>query len=628
MKTLYRHIFLSYLGPMFLTIFIVVFIFLIQFLWLWIDELVGKGLAVGVIFKFLFWASISNLSMALPLATLFASLMTMGNLGENNELLAMKSSGISLRRILYPLYWTILGVAMCAFLISSEIEPYAYLRMRTMLLEIRRTSPELSIPEDIFYDGIDKICIRVSHKNIETGALTGVMIYNHRVGEGNVSVTIADTAYIKQSKDARYILFRLINGVTYSESLKNDHIDRTEYPFDRRFFSEQTIAIDLGEEESYSFASMFQDNPRTKSLTTLMRDADSAQKKHRIVTNRFEKDQINSTVIFKHSLTDTLNKRRYELSYNTDSIFDASTAIQKMAYLENMGATASRVAGFMEPELKELNMEAKKLNTLMYERNKKFTLSFACIIFFLIGSSLGAIIRKGGLGMPAVVSILFFLIYHVVETICGKMVRNSGWSPIMGAWFSSFILAPLGIFFSIKANADSQLFNIDSYLRLFNTVFGKMKKLIDRVDLDKIVPHPKEMCDQIMLENSANVIRLENLILKYLDRHNSRSFMKNADDLLEIKSVYDYILSFYVTIDDDEKIRNELKKFPMFEPDEFLYSKFALKRGILKIPLSMLMIFIRIRRFKKLEYIFKDIININLNINKYIDGRKRTEYNR
>ncbi|MDR0725765.1 MAG: LptF/LptG family permease, partial [Prevotellaceae bacterium] len=282
MKTLYRYIFLSYLGPMFLTLIIVVFIFVIQFVWLQIDELVGKGLTWNVILEVLGWFALYNIPNSLPLSTLLASLMTLGNLGENNELLAMKSSGISLSRILYPLYFMAVAIAIGSFVLSSEFSPYFFLKSRSKLMEIKKKSPELSIPEDIFYDGIERFGIRVNHKDPITGALIGVMIYDHTHGEGNYSVTIADTGYIKQTQDARYILLRLINGVNYAEELtKTNRLNKTTYPFHRRFFKEQTVSIDMGEEESQSYEALYKEYPQSKSMSKLNKDSDSTNIKIR-----------------------------------------------------------------------------------------------------------------------------------------------------------------------------------------------------------------------------------------------------------------------------------------------------------------------------------------------------------
>jgi lipopolysaccharide export system permease protein len=607
-----------------------------QYVWLQIDELVGKGLTWNTILEFLGWFAIANIPNSLPLSTLLASLMTLGNLGENNELLALKSSGISLHRILYPLYFTIFIVATSSFVLSSEFVPYAYLRARTMLMEMRKKSPELSIPEDIFYDGIERFGIRVSRKDPVSGALVGVMIYDHTHGEGNYAVTIADTGYIKQTQDSRYILLKLINGVNYAESLnKNNQLDKSGYPFNRRFFKEQTVSIDLGEEEALSFEALNRENPMAKSITKLNKDSDSVTVKRQNLINKFDNDQLNSTTSFKYSLKkDTAQQRVKDLKYDIDSIYISSTATQKMGYLDQADGNISKILGYWDNELRMIHIETKNLKGINYERFRKITLAFTCIIFFFIGASLGAIIRKGGLGLPAVISILFFVVYWVIDTICAKMVRSGDWVPFMGAWLPSIILSPIAIFLTYKANTDSQLFNPDAYKRFFSILFGKMKNLIVPVDFDKIILLPKEEISEAMMKNSDNAKLLESIINDYLQTHKlSKMFqsrksiirINDNQDLLEIKALYDYILSLYATIDDDENVRNVIKNFPLLNPAEFAFPEFLLNGNIfLKIPYTLILIVMKIRKFKKLEYILEDIKSINMNVNKYLNGKNKS----
>jgi lipopolysaccharide export system permease protein len=607
-----------------------------QFVWLQIDELVGKGLTWNTILEFLGWWALANVSTSLPLSTLLASLMTLGNLGENNELLAMKSSGISLNKMLRPLYFTIVVVAICSFILSSEFVPYAYLRARSMLMEIKKKSPELSIPEDIFYDGIAKFGIRVNRKDPVTGALIGVMIYDHTHGEGNYSVTIADTGYVKQTQDSRYILFRLINGVNYSEELtKTNRLNKTAYPFHRRFFKEQTVSIDMGEEEAQSFEAMYKEQPMAKSMSKLNKDSDSVSIKIRNNINKFDEEQLSSTNAFKFSIKkDTAQKRVKNMSYNVDSMYNSSTAVQKMDYLNQVESNLTRIRGYWENELRMIQLETKNLKMIDYERNRKFTLAFTCIIFFFIGAPLGAIIRKGGLGLPVVISIFFFVIYWVIDVVCAKMVRNSDWTPIFGAWFPSFILAIIAIFLVYKANTDSQIFNPDAYKRFFNVLFGRMKQLMIPVDFDKITLLPKERFDEAMKKNNDNVERLEHLIDNYLNSNKlSKMFQSRSSilkindnrDLMEIKLQYDNLLSFYATIDDDENIRSLIKKFSVLELSEFTFPQFLLSSNVfLKIPYTLILIVMKIRKFKKLEYILEDIKSINMDVNKYLNDRYKS----
>jgi lipopolysaccharide export system permease protein len=618
---------------MFLTLIIVVFIWVMQFVWLQIDELVGKGLTWNAILEVLGWMALTSIPDSLPLSTLLASLMTLGNLGENNELLAMKSSGISLSKILYPLYFTVVVIAMGSLSLSSEFVPYSFIKMRSKLMEIKKKSPELSIPEDIFYDGIERFGIRVSHKDPVTGALIGVMIYDHTHGEGNYSVTIADTGYIKQTQDSRYILLRLINGVNYSEELtKTNRLNKVTYPFHKRFFKEQTVSIDRGEEEAQSYEALYKEYPQAKSISKLGKDSDSANIKIRKIVNKFDEEQLNSTAAFKFSLkTDTARQRVKNISYNVDSIYNNSTALQKMNYLNQVESNLTRIAGYWENELRLIQLETKNLKLIDYERHRKYTLAFICIVFFFIGAPLGAIIRKGGLGLPMVISIFFFVIYFVIDTICGKMVRNGDWNPVFGAWFPSFILAIIAVFLTYKANTDSQIFNPDAYKRFFYILFGRMRHLIAFVDLDKIALLPKEQTREAALKNNDNTKRLGLLIDDYLNAHKlhkmfqtRKSMLKMNDnrDLTEIKSLYDYLLSFYATIDDDENLRSLVKKFPTLELSEFVFPQFLLNPNVfLKIPYTLILIVMKIRRFKKLEYILEDIKSINEDVNKYFNER-------
>jgi lipopolysaccharide export system permease protein len=607
-----------------------------QFVWLQIDELVGKGLTWNAILEVLGWFALYNIPNSLPLSTLLASLMTLGNLGENNELLAMKSSGISLSKILYPLYFMAVAIAISSFVLSSEFAPYSFLKARSKLMELKKKSPELSIPEDIFYDGIERFGIRVNHKDPVTGALIGVMIYDHTHGEGNYSVTIADTGYIKQTQDSRYILLRLINGVNYAEELTTTkRLNRVTYPFHRRFFKEQTVSIDMGEEESQSYEAMYKEQPQAKSMSKLNKDSDSTNIKIRNIINKFDEEQLNSTAAFKFSLkADTLRRRVKNVSYNVDSIYYNSTAMQKMNYLNQIESSLTRITGYWENELRLIQMEAKNLKLIDYERHRKYTLAFICIVFFFIGAPLGAIIRKGGLGLPIVISIFFFVVYFVIDTICTKMVRSSDWSPIFGAWFPSFILAIIAIFLTYKANTDSQIFNPDAYKHFFNLLFGRMRQLITFVDFDKIVLLPKEQVGDASLNNSNNTKRLEQLIDDYLNSHKlnkmfqtRKSILSINDnrDLAEIKSQYDYLLSFYATIDDDENLRGIIKQFPALELSEFVFPQFLLNPNVfLKIPYTLILIVMKIRRFKKLEYILEDIKSINADANKYFNERYKS----
>jgi hypothetical protein len=372
-----------------------------------------------------------------------------------------------------------------------------------------------------------------------------------------------------------------------------------------------------------------------KSITKLNRDSDSVTVKRQNLINKFDNEQLNSTSSFRYSLKqDTMQQRTKDLKLDIDSIYISSTATQKMNYLDQADGNISKILGYWDNELRMIHIETKNLKGINYERFRKITLAFTCIIFFFIGASLGAIIRKGGLGLPAVISILFFVFYWVIDTICAKMVRNGDWIPFMGAWVPSLILTPIAIFLTYKANTDSQLFNPDAYKRFFSILFGKMRNLIVPIDFDKIIPLSKEQINEAMLKNNDNAKQLESIINDYFQTHklnkmfrSRKSIIKMNDntDLLEIKSLYDYIISFYATIDDDENARNVIKNFPLLNPAEFTFPEFLLTGNIfLKIPYTLILLVMKIRKFKKLEYILEDIKTINMNVNNYLNGRNKS----
>jgi lipopolysaccharide export system permease protein len=388
----------------------------------------------------------------------------------------------------------------------------------------------------------------------------------------------------------------------------------------------------MGEEESQSYEALYKEYPQSKSMSKLNKDSDSTNIKIRNIVNKFEEEQLNSTAAFKFSLkADTARQRVKSISYNVDSIYDNSTALQKMNYLNQTESNITRITGYWENELRLIQLESKNLKLIDFERHRKYTLAFICIIFFFIGASLGAIVRKGGLGLPVVISIFFFVVYFVIDTICKKMVRDSDWSPVFGAWFPSFVLVTVAVFLVYKANTDSQIFNPDAYKHFFDVLFGRMKQLITFVDLDKIALLPEEQTGEAALKNNDNTKRLEQLIDEYLNAHKLNKMfqtrklmlsMNDNRDLTEIKSQYDYLLSFYATIDNDENLRSLVKTFPALELSEFVFPQFLLNPNVfLKIPYTLILIVMKIRRFKKLEYILEGIKSINEDVNKYFNER-------
>ena len=476
MKKLDLFILKSFLGPFIMTFLIVLFVLMMQFLWLYIDELVGKGLSLGVIFEFLGWGSATLFPLALPLATLLASIMTMGSFGENNELLAMKAAGIPLLRILSPLMILSVLISVAAFFASNNLIPVAYENIYTLRDDIGKTKEEIKIPTGIFYNGIDGYTLRVVERD-ENDVMHNVMVYDHSKGQGNISLTVADSGIIKMSSDKSSLTFTLYNGTNYEETNTRTKRDST-YSLQKVNFTMQEIVIPLS---NYAFqkseSSKYGNEVMTKGLAQLRIDRDSLEVRHEksldnLVRRASHPDNLNHTVqIIKLKTEPGVMKG----SMNIDSLLCWKGAEEEQeAYSKAISQLDMQIAN-VQYFPTELNQIAYPLRRTIQESFRKFTLSIACIIFFFIGAPRGAIIRKGGLGTPVIVSMFFFVIYWVVD-ISGKKLANDGAiSPFLGAFISTFVLFPMGVFLTWKSTKDSALFNADAYIMFFKNLFSKTK---------------------------------------------------------------------------------------------------------------------------------------------------------
>jgi lipopolysaccharide export system permease protein len=449
-----------------------------QFLWKWIDDLAGKGLSFSIIAELLLYVSASLVPMALPLAILLASIMTFGNLGENYELTALKSSGISLQRIMSPLIIFVVGISLLAFFFSNNVMPYANLKMQSLLYDVTQKRPEFNIREGIFYNGIDNYSIKVAHKDSRTSLLHDIKIYDHSEGRGNVSVTTADSGYMKMTADSS-LVFTLMNGYSYNELTTDRSMKLNKsYPERRDRFDRQDIVFSLsGFNLNRSDENLFKGGYKMMNLKQLTQTTDSLYKEYNlsraqfyrevIVTNYFRTDPVYKQSLLKDSL---VIKRSKPKSLNMDSLFRTFTIHEKKdavtQALNLARATEEHIAAQKDNFLNKI----RKIRRHEIEWHRKFTLSFACLVFFFIGAPLGAIIRRGGLGMPVVVSILFFVIYYVISISGEKFARESLTPAFEGMWISSFILLPLGVFLTYKATSDSAFLNVDTYVDFLKKV--------------------------------------------------------------------------------------------------------------------------------------------------------------
>lgn len=480
MKKLDQFILKSFVGPFVAILLVVIFILMMQFLWLYIDELVGKGLSFKVILEFLGWGSITLIPLSLPLATLLASMMTLGTLGENNELLAIKAAGISLRRVLVPLICASALISIGAFFISNDLIPVAYNKIFTLRDDIGRTKEEIKIPTGTFYDGIDGYVLRVDTRNDETGMMYGVMVYNHTGNKGNTSLTLADSAMMKMTEDKKALTFTLFSGENYEET-NNRKFRDTTLQLQKINFEKQSLVIPL---ENYAFQksedTRFDDEVKSMNLKQLEHSQDS------IGTLAFNtRDDQLTTLRTSHSFRynsqlDTARNSGITSRFDYSQIDDRNDLDQEIRYrekaLNNVNEYISTLTSFSRDSY-HYNFILRRIDV---EILKKFALSLACFIFFFIGAPLGALIRKGGLGTPAIISVLFFVLYWVIDITGTKLANDGAVSPSLGVFISSYVLFPLGMFLTYKAINDSSVFNTDKIAMLIkkikNAVLGRLRK--------------------------------------------------------------------------------------------------------------------------------------------------------
>ena len=482
MKRLDRFILGSFVGPFFAILLIVIFILMMQFLWLYIDELVGKGLSLKVILEFLGWGSATLIPLSLPLATLLSSVMTLGNLGENNELLAIKAAGISLSRVLLPLIIVSAIISIGAFFASNELIPVAYNKIFTLRDDIGKTKEEIKIPTDTFYDGIDGYILRVDDRDKETDMMHGVMVYNHTGKKGNTSLTLADSAMMKMSEDKTYLTFVLFNGANYEETNTRKYRDTT-LQLQKIEFDKQEMVIPL---ENYAFKksedTRFGDEVRTMNLRQLRHNEDSLG----TVDSAAKMDNIsryyNDRTLRYHFQLDTANRRNDNLksAFAYEGFCEWDDIEKEIEALNDAKGKVNAEIGELTTYGRERYYNSYTLRRIDVEILKKFALSFACFIFFFIGAPLGALIRKGGLGTPAIIAVLFFVLYWVIDISGNKLAKDGAVSAFVGVFISSAVLLPIGLVFTWNAINDKSLIDTERMGILFkkikNKVLGKMRK--------------------------------------------------------------------------------------------------------------------------------------------------------
>ncbi len=484
-KRLYTYMLQRFLPLFMMTFFICLFIVLMQFLWKSIDDLVGKGLDVSIIGELFFYAALTMVPTALPLAVLLASLMVFGNLGENFELTAMKASGISLFRIMRPLIVFIILVAIGAFFFQNDVLPVAQTKMYTLIFSVRQKTPEVEIPVRSFYDQIPNMNLYVERKNPETGMLYDMIIYDMSRGLDNTRVILADSGQFNFTEDKTRMFLHLYSGEMF-ENMRDQSMGtgQSRYlPFRREHFTEKEVYFPF----DANFNRMEEGGIRSQyvgqNISQLRHSIDSIGRQVDSIGNIYAAEIVNTPYF---NITRPTTKVAHGVmverpddapavaaKLDLDSVFNAPQPTSLRSYLNNALAKARRQKQEFTYRSLALTEQAKLMRRHDIEMERKFTLSIACIIFFFIGAPLGAIIKKGGLGTPLVISVLLFIVYFIIDNMGYKMARDGKLPVWEGIWLSTAAMLPLGIFFTYKAVGDSAVFNIDAYRNFFRRLVGK-----------------------------------------------------------------------------------------------------------------------------------------------------------
>ena len=529
------------------TTFICLFIFMMQFLWRRVDDMVGKGLDLIVLAKFFYYSALALWPTSAPLAVLLASLMTFGNFGERFELIAMKAAGIPLTKVMRPLIIFTVFVAGLSFYFQNVTGPNAQLKLYTLIYSMTQASPELDIPESSFYqlgegnEGV-KYNLYVRKKDKKTGMLYNVMIYNFSDGFENAHIIVADSGKMETTADKKHLYLHLYDGEQF-ENLRQQNTGSQNVPYRRESFVSKHTLIDFDSNFSMQDGSFLTVNPEFKGMNKLREDIDSLDVRYDSIGRGYYDDAMkrsyNSTPLTR------FDSIQIEKTRITRLDMDSLLAVSSRNTVEEAYGEAKRKVEMTASDLSIKSLTMNDGNKLIrrhwVEMNKKFTLSLACIIFFFIGAPLGAIIRKGGLGMPVVVSIIIFLIYYIINSMGERAAKNGTWEIWFGTWISTFVTLPLGIFFTYKATRDSAVFNADVYMEIIRKMFGirtqrhlfKKEVIIEDPDYARIDKDLDALCQEC--EDYMRTHRLDRLpnYVRIFTNNEKDSHIRELSDKLE-----------------------------------------------------------------------------------------------
>lgn len=445
-----------------------------MFIFKYIDDFVGKGLDVNILARLFFYFSLTTIPMALPLAILLSSLMTFGNLGENFELTALKSSGLSLQKIMTPLIFSTIFLSIAAFYFSNNILPYTNLKAGSLLYDIRESKPALLFKEGVFNNSIEGFSIRIGKKDMDGKTLREILIYDHRELQGNNVVLYAKSGKMEETVDKMFLVLTLNEGVSYKEMLDKPDQAKT-HPLIRDKFEQRVIRFDLSEfKMSRTNEELFKSNHQMLNISQLNTVVDSLNNNQIQREKNFGKQLKQS--YYARSTAFFLQADSSKKTIPDSNYFSKLAKLQQLNVIESASNSIRSAKAYTESLMSDYEAETYSKLRYLAEWHRKFTLSIACLVLFFIGAPLGAIIRKGGLGMPVVISVVFFIIFHILSIMGEKLSKEGEIPPYIGMWMATVILFPIGVFLTIKATSDSSLFDVNAYIEPIRSFFTRKKE--------------------------------------------------------------------------------------------------------------------------------------------------------
>ena len=549
------------------TFFICLFVLMMQFLWRYVDELIGKGLSMEILAQFFWYMALGLMPQAFPLAILLSSLIAYGNLGESSELTAIKAAGISLMQSMRSLIFIVLCIAGISFYFQNVVVPSANMQLKQLLVSMKQKSPELEIPEGTFYDGIPNSNLYVEKKDLKTGHLYGIMIYRQTGSYEDQTIILADSGMLQSTAEKKHLLLTLWNGEWFENMRSQDMGGTAEVPYRRESFGHKQILLDFDGDFNLADASNFTNDASAKSVMRILHDLDSIKLSNDSIGRSFFEEARNYT-FRTEELTPQDSVKLQSLTAEDIPVMDSVYAKMNQDKQREVARQAARQAQNALSDVEMKSDYAKYQNRLervhLLEAIGKFTLALSCIIFFFIGAPLGAIIRKGGLGVPVIVSVIVFLVFYLLDMTGMRVARDDNWTVWFGRSISTVVLAPLAVFFTYKANRDSTVFNIDAYRLFLMRILGlRMKRNITRKEV--IIEEPKYRMDASMLQTINEDIAIYSETHKLLRWPSPIKVFFRAGDDHEIEHINEVLET---TIEDlgyarDKHVLYALNEYPI-----------------------------------------------------------------